>query len=448
MEENETVVESGLSSLLWWILPLILLTLAVGAFLYFQPSDNNNTSVSLSSNKNEAEPIPPAPGEPPEVEESEVPSLTEQAPESEVDAQPTKEMPEANQAEQVSQEEMPPEEATEDSLAENASDEMMAEEEGAEDQEASEPEETVEDGTQGEAAQEPVEVATDLKMQAEIEQEPDQYKQRPSLFGIETLERPHLTENEKSPFVVLQSTKENTPDDQWRTILIKNQRKFDYTVMPFSNRQFQLVSLDNKIKVAFENESSSEKDILARKKRGKFAVQMMSLDGNRFNRAVEIVRMLVHDGYYAYIYRTHEQFQNQYWYRIRIGYFKTAEEAHNMGQEIFHRYQDKKLFPNDFWTVAPSRLELSREIIDLRTKLNKPWIIQLPLYESREQATADIPEFSTGEDVIMLAQKQEGDKLVYRMRVGFFETKAQAQQHVNKLRKKRAEASKSTIMKL
>ncbi len=128
---------------------------------------------------------------------------------------------------------------------------------------------------------------------------------------------------------------------------------------------------------------------------------------------MSIVKFLITDGYHAYLYRTRDRIKPpsskkaQYFYRIRIGFYETEQEALDVGEEIVYRYEDKHIFPMDYWAVLPSYGELNGELIDFGIQRNKPWIIQLGVKNSREEAIEDLKIIASIVDFSYISQKQD-----------------------------------------
>ena len=107
--------------------------------------------------------------------------------------------------------------------------------------------------------------------------------------------------------------------------------------------------------------------------------------------------------------------------------------------EFFEKYQNDKLFSAKYWPVKPGPQELSRPVIDLRQPLNKPWVIELPLYKAQSKALQDLAVLNTETDFSYISQKLKSastGKLVFRIRIGFFETKKEAAGMIYRLKKK------------
>ena len=248
----------------------------------------------------------------------------------------------------------------------------------------------------------------------------------------------HLVETESPFWDVMPISTPGLSSEYWHTIMVQNHYKFDSTITPLSPREWYLVRNKKSIKVQFPYEISAVKDILTRKKRGKFSIQLISIEHEQFSHAVSLLKRLIHDGYYAYLQRTETKFEEKFWYRVRVGFFKNLEDARMTGREIIQRYKEENLFPSKSWPVQPGPLELSRPVIDLRQPLNKPWVIQLPLYKNQSEALNDLAKISTETDFSYISQKlnTKSEELFFRIRIGFFEKKRDAQRKIYVLKKK------------
>jgi hypothetical protein len=227
--------------------------------------------------------------------------------------------------------------------------------------------------------------------------------------------------------------------ENWHTILVQNRFKIDYTITPLAQRDWHLVRSNKAIRVQFRSELLAVKDILARKKRGKYSIQLISIEHARFPLAVSLLSRLLNDGYYAYLHRTDAEFEGKYWYRVRVGFFKNLEDARTIGKKISEKYQGEDYFSTKFWPVQPGPQELSRPVIDLRQPLNKPWVIQLPLYSSQAEALKDMAQLNIETDFSYISQKLKSassGKLEFRIRIGFYETKKDAGRMIYRLKKK------------
>ena len=186
----------------------------------------------------------------------------------------------------------------------------------------------------------------------------------------EDAEFSHLVETSKPFWNVFPINEPGVSAENWHTILVQNRFKIDYTITPLSQRDWHLVRINNSIRVQFRSELAAIKDILYRKKRGKFSVQLVSIEDGQFQLAVSLMSRLLHAGHYAYLHRTDAEFDGKFWYRVRVGFFKNLEDALTTGKKIFEKFKDEELFSENFMPVQPGPQELSRPVIDLRQPLN------------------------------------------------------------------------------
>ena len=251
---------------------------------------------------------------------------------------------------------------------------------------------------------------------------------------ITTVSQGALIETEENPWHVLSSSSEKNESEGWHTILIQNEYKLNYTILPRDSRMWQITQSDTELKIRLMNEVSDQENILTRKEREKYAVQILSVERQHFGKALQVLHYLVHDGFYAYMHRTKQKFENKYWFRIRVGFFKTTEAAQSIGEEIYFRYRDEIDLPKNYWAVLPTQRELNRQLIDFQAQRNKPWFVELPLYDSQEKAIEDLPELIEISVFSYLAYKIMDKKVRYRIRLGFFETREEAQNRTGRLR--------------
>ena len=161
-------------------------------------------------------------------------------------------------------------------------------------------------------------------------------------------ERSHLVETGSPFWDVIPISNPGVSSENWHTIMVQNHYKFDSTITPLSPREWHLLRNKKSIRVQFPYEMTAVKDILERKKRGKFSIQLISIEHEQFSHAVSLLKRLIHDGYYAYLQRTETKFEEKYWYRVRAGFFKNLEDARMTGKEIIEKYQEERLFPSQF----------------------------------------------------------------------------------------------------
>ena len=265
---------------------------------------------------------------------------------------------------------------------------------------------------------------------------------------ITPVSRGALIETEENPWHALSTASKKNESEGWHTILIQNEYKLNYTILPRDSRMWRIAQSDTELKIRLMNEVDDQENILTRKEREKYAVQILSVERQHFGKALQILHDLVHDGYYAYMHRTKQKFENKYWFRIRVGFFKTTEAAQSIGKEIYFRYRDEIDLPKNYWAVLPTQRELNRQLVDFQARRNKPWFVELPLYDSQEKAIEDLPELIEISVFSYLAYKIMDNKIRYRIRLGFFETREEAQNRSGRLRMVRESLAHAKPVKL
>lgn len=269
---------------------------------------------------------------------------------------------------------------------------------------------------------------------------------------VDFKDSPKLTEEFEASYIVergdnlwkIASKREvlNNPWE-WKTVLIQNQDKVNYTIVSEDTGKWKVVIETGKKLIIKPEKVEKVQKKWRRQKKNRFALQLLSLKIDNLETAVNIVRFLIKDGYYAYLYRTEAPIKTKsnkegnYYYRIRTGFYQTKKEAMEVGEEIYLRYLDKKIFPNDYWSVLPSYSELSGELIDFGIQRTNPWVIQLNETKKRKEAIADFKSVVSFTDFSYISQKKikDAEGYQYRTRVGFFETQSMARKYLKTIRK-------------
>ncbi len=221
---------------------------------------------------------------------------------------------------------------------------------------------------------------------------------------------------------------------QWKTILIQNRDKINYTIVSADTGKWKVMIDPGRRLIVKPKETEKTSTSFNKSRKKRFALQLMSLNLDQLETAIDIVKLLIKDDYYAYLYRTREKIRSQstgtlqYFYRIRVGFFTTESEAKNIGAEILERHREKMIFSDEYWAVLPSYRELSGELIDFGIQRTKPWIIQVAERENRADAISDLSKLTSLVEFSYISQKKNPERgYQYRIRAGFYETKADAQ---------------------
>lgn len=149
--------------------------------------------------------------------------------------------------------------------------------------------------------------------------------------------------------------------EQGTPYLLFNNSKLDLLVKPKSDAAWQVVRQGSEwvVDTSLQDGGNGDSETPA-----PYAVQMLSVEEKRLSRALEIAEQLIQDGYYAYLFRSLEPIKNKHWYRLRVGFFPEAKAAKSMGEEIYHRYRNKRWFSERFWAVLPTTAEQNHWLLD------------------------------------------------------------------------------------
>ena len=234
------------------------------------------------------------------------------------------------------------------------------------------------------------------------------------------------------------------------TLSVQNHLKINFPLTPEKSRDWEWALSGDKIRIQFRSELDARKDILSRKKQGKYSLQLGSFESEEFVTAVNWARLLTEEGYYTYLQRTEETYNKKYRFRVRIGFFKNTEDALEEGLTVQKSLAEILDFPKKFWPVIPDSREMSRELVNLKQPRNKPWVIELPSYLEQLKAFEDMSQFAPLNDFSFLSRKIDGKSLEpkYRLRLGFYETSKEAQLKKNKISRRWKVFKKARILRL
>ncbi|MBP46040.1 MAG: hypothetical protein CL925_16775 [Deltaproteobacteria bacterium] len=281
--------------------------------------------------------------------------------------------------------------------------------------------------------------STDNKSIAENSSEP-----------IAMTNRSALVEAGDSYFNIFDQHINEQPLDQWMILVLQNHLKINLPLTPETSRDWEWALAGDKIRIQFRSELDARKDILSRKKQGKYSVQLGSFKSDNFTEAISWTRRLIDEGYYSYLHRTEEKFEKKYWYRVRVGFFKNTEDALEEGLKIQQRLRQSIQIEGRIWSVIPDSREMSRELINLKQPRNKPWVIQFPVYPKQNKALEDLALAALMSDFSYLSRKIDGKTLEpeFRIRLGFFETSSEAKKQKYKFARQWSIFKKSHIIRL
>ena len=217
---------------------------------------------------------------------------------------------------------------------------------------------------------------------------------------------------------------------EWRTILVQNRDKIQYTFLSDEDGGWKAM-VEGGQELTVKPDGSPAYPGAAPLTGTRYAVQVLTVPETRLTRAMGIVRQLIADGHFAYLYR--KEADGQRFYRIRVGFYPTREDAQKAGEAILAQYQGRKLF-KEFWVMRPSGLEVQGGHLDYGVQQARPWVVQLPERGSHHEALDDLRKIAGASSFAYIAQKRAGDaepaRYVYRTRIGFFDSESQAQDFI------------------
>ncbi len=203
---------------------------------------------------------------------------------------------------------------------------------------------------------------------------------------------------------------------QWRDIVVQNKDKIDYTFVAQDSGHWKVL-LEKGQTLSVTARPPPDPDAPVKKK---FALQLLSAPEPNLNRALKIVRMMLGDGYYAYLYRI--EVKGEQVYRVRVGFFETKALAEKAGKQIHARYAGKKIFPDKYMVFLPSFREMRGERLYYGVQKTRPWVIEFPHRETHAKALDDLKAVSQVSEFAYISQRKDplSGLFLYRTRVGFF----------------------------
>jgi hypothetical protein len=203
---------------------------------------------------------------------------------------------------------------------------------------------------------------------------------------------------------------------QWRTILIQNRDKIEWAFINDDEQDWKVMIAKGQ-QLSVQPDGQPHVEVSGERK---YAFQLASMNERQRKRAELVVRTLMRDGYYAYLYRTEQD--GQTWYRIRSGFYDSEARARAVGGEIRARYTKENFFPEDLWVMQPKAAEQRGDGMVFGAQLVNPWVVELRDRETHGEAVADLRRVGKLGDFAYIWQKKNPDsgRYVYHVRIGFF----------------------------
>ena len=203
---------------------------------------------------------------------------------------------------------------------------------------------------------------------------------------------------------------------QWRTILLQNRDKIEWAFINDQEQDWKVMIAQGQ-RLTVKPDGQPRVEVSGEKK---YTFQLASMNERQLKRGLFVVRTLMKDGYYAYLYR-HED-KGQVFFRIRSGFYDSEARAKALGAEIKARYAKQNFFPDALWVVPPSAAEQRGEGLVFGAQLANPWVVELRDRDSHADALSDLHQVAKAGDFAYIWQTQNplNKRFVYRVRIGFF----------------------------
>lgn len=207
---------------------------------------------------------------------------------------------------------------------------------------------------------------------------------------------------------------------EWRTILVQNRDKIDYAFVSQETGEWK-IAVETGRELTVQPEAGPPR----RGSEGeKYAIQLLSLPGDRLGQALDVVKFLLAAGHYAYLYRT--EVDGEQVYRIRAGFYESRHHARKAAEHLLAQ-DAPDVLTREYWVVKPSQAELRGEHLEFGALRTHPWVIELPPRGTHGEALRDFRRASGLAEFVYIAQRasatpESGARYVYHTRLGFFAT--------------------------
>ena len=223
---------------------------------------------------------------------------------------------------------------------------------------------------------------------------------------------------------------------RWKFLLKQNEDKVQSVIFNVNKNKWQ-VNINPGTTLSYDPQFQfDQKPIKTRK----YAFQLISLEEKYEEKAVEITRELINKGYYAYLYKTKRRIyspalgRSVYFNRVRVGFFNDEETARETAEEIINK-NIIDLDSDDYFIVVPSKSELQGNKNDLGIQNTASYAIQISNFTAKQQAVQQYQSTLGFATFGYISQLRLNGVTYYRNRVGFFESRKEANQALREVRK-------------
>lgn len=211
---------------------------------------------------------------------------------------------------------------------------------------------------------------------------------------------------------------------EWRKIMVQNRAQIDYAFISELGYEWKVMYAEGQ-EFTVSNELQPPPKLAPGEKR--YVVQLAALTQPQQERAEYLVRRLLGDGYFAYLYPGNVDGQD--WYRLRSGPYETQDQAMVVGEEIQTRYAKQNFFPGKLWLVAIEDAEMGGDDLLLGAMRVRPWVVALGSRETHGAALKDLHTVSGVGSFAYIHQRRDASsgRFAYAVRIGFYAAAAEAQ---------------------
>ncbi len=209
---------------------------------------------------------------------------------------------------------------------------------------------------------------------------------------------------------------------EWRTILVQNQDQIEWAFINDEEQAWKIMMAEGQTLTVDPGDPGQDMAPAGEK----FAVQLASVSGDQRRRAEFVVRVLMRDGYYGYVYRHVEG--GRTWFRVRSGFYDSEARARAVGRAIKERYTEPAYFPDELWVLKPSRAEQRGTNVVFGAQLTNPWVVELGDRETHGAAVRELRRVRGTGELAYIWQTRDplSKRFVYRVRIGYFASEEEA----------------------
>lgn len=203
---------------------------------------------------------------------------------------------------------------------------------------------------------------------------------------------------------------------EWRTILAQNMDKVDYAFVSRENGGWKVVMTPGQTLTVRPGAPYRPQGLTS----GRYALQLASLPASARGRGTFVVRVLLRDGYFAYLYPA--TVDGGTVYRVRSGFYESEARATAVGKEIQERYAERNWFPDKPWVMEAPDAERRGDDLVFGIQRTDPWVVEVGEYRLHGEALAQLRRIKDVGDFSYIAQTHDPltRRYRYHTRVGFF----------------------------